>query len=124
MGLLGLFGKKKRTNSVGEKLDRLTPEGELPFGWMVYNQEIIEKMEAELETFRKAINEADDPLKKYAALKSYLLYLEDGKKRYTEINECAGKYFAEYICDSAESEGNLKWLKELEKELMKANVRR
>ena len=124
MGLLGLFGKKKRTNSVGEKLDRLTPEGELPFGWMVYNQDLIDQMETELETFRKAINEAHDPLEKYAALKSYLLYLEDGKKHYSAINECAGKYFAEYICDSAESEGNLKWFKKLEKELVNPSVRR
>ena len=120
--LVGLFkslNKKKRTNSVGENLDRLTSEGELPFGWMAYNKEIIAQMEAELETFRDAVDRAVDPLDKYAAIKSYLLYLEDGKKHYYSINECSGKYFEEYICDTPYVDKIKKQFAELDKKLKK-----
>lgn len=100
MGLLsGLLGKKKRTNVAGEDLNHLTSEGELPFGWMAYNKEIVKQMDDEWFTFRCAVDDASDPIKKYAAMKSYLLYLEDGKKHYTSMNECVGKYFEEYYCD-------------------------
>lgn len=117
MGLFGLLSKKKRTNSAGEDLDHLTAEGSLPFGWMTYNQDIIKQIDSEIETFRDSINNAKDPLKKYAALKSYLSYLEDGRKHYSIVNECAGKYFEEYICNAHMTESYLKQFKELEKEL-------
>jgi hypothetical protein len=115
MGLFIRFGH--RTNSVGEGLDRLTPEGELPFGWMAHNKKIIERMESELAPFRNAVDDATDPLKKYAAIKSYLLFLEDGKKHYYRISECAGKYFEEYICDTPYIDKIIKQLAELEKKL-------
>ena len=109
--------KSQKTNSVGEDLSHLTPEGELPFGWMAYNQEIIGQMEAELAIFRKAIHDADNLLTKHSALKSYFLYLDDGKKHYTEINECAGKYFEEYICNSEETKSNMRRFIEIERQL-------
>lgn len=121
---MGLFGKKKRTpitrprtNSVGENLNHLTPEGDLPFGWMAYNKEIIQQMESELSVFRKAVNDAKEPLDEYAALKSFLLFLKDGKAHYTRINECAGKYFEIYICDSVEAKDKRKRFKALEQKL-------
>lgn len=117
MGLPKMFTKKPKTNSVGEKLDRLTPEGELPFGWMAYNKDIITKMEDEQAVFLQAINDAASKSAYHAALKSYLLYLEDGKKHYSKINECAGKYFEEYICDCALSDSIRKWFEESERKL-------
>lgn len=118
MGLLGgLFGKKKQTNSVGEDLDHLTPEGELPFGWMAHNQEIVKKMDDEWFFFRSAVDHASDPIKKYGAMKSYLLYLEDGKKHYTDMNECVGKYFEQYYCDNPFTEKVRDQFAKLEKEL-------
>lgn len=109
--------QQRQKNSAEEDLSHLTPTGELPFGWMAYNQEIIGKMEAELAVFRKAIQDSDDLLTKHSALKSYFLYLEDGKKHYTEINECAGKYFEEYICNSEETRGNMRYFIEIERQL-------
>ena len=99
MGLFKSF-KKKRTNSVGEDLDRLTKEGELPFGWMAYNKEIIKQMDKECAAFRSIISAAKNPKEKHAAIKSYLRFLEDGKKHYKKINVCAGKYFEQYCCDT------------------------
>ena len=119
MGLLGgLLGKKKRTNVAGEDLNHLTPEGELPFGWMAYNKEIVKQMDDEWFSFRCAVDDAKDPVKKWAAMKSYLLYLEDGRKHYTQLNECAGKYFEEYYCDNPFTDKIRKQFPELEKELM------
>jgi hypothetical protein len=117
VGLFIRFGGN--TNSVGENLNHLTPEGDLPFGWMAYNKEIIDQMESELMTFRNAVDDAVDPLDKYAAMKSYLLHLEAGKKHYSKINECAGKYFEEYICDTPYVDKIKKQFDALEKKLKK-----
>lgn len=119
MGLFISFGKGKgkNKNSVGERLDRLTPEGELPFGWAAYNKEIVMQMDDKWLSFRLAMDNAKDPKEKYAATKSYLLFLEDGKKHYSEVNECAGKFFEEYICNDPHNETIMKRFKELEKKL-------
>lgn len=117
---MGLFIKSRmQKNSVGERLDRLTPEGELPFGWMAHNKELVKRMDDEWFVFRSAISDAKDPVGKYSALKSYLLFLEDGKKHYYEINECAGKYFEEYYCTAPYTATVKKQFKELEKQLKK-----
>lgn len=121
MGLFISFGKGKgkNKNSVGEDLDRLTPKGELPFGWMAYNKELVQKMDDEWFSFRLAIDRTKDPAEQYAAIKSYLLFLEDGKKHYYEVNVCAGKYFEEYIYDSPYNVTLKKRFKDLEKQLKK-----
>lgn len=121
MGLFDLFGsKKQKTNSVGENLNRLTPEGELPFGWMAHNKEIVKQMDDEWFSFRCAIDDADDSIKKYAAMKSYLLYLEDSKKHYAQMNECVGKYFEDYYCNNPYTDKIRKQFTELEDKLKKA----
>lgn len=119
MGFFVSFGKgkSKNTNSVGERLDRLTPEGELPFGWAAYNKELVKRMDDEWFVFRCAISDAKDPVGKYAAMKSFLLFLEDGKKHYSGINECAGKFFEEYFCTTDYAATIKKQFKELEKKL-------
>lgn len=121
MGLFISFGKgkDKSRNSVGERLDRLTPEGELPFGWASYNQELVQKMDSEWLSFRLAMDRANDPVEKYAAIKSYLLFLEDGKKHYSEVNVCAGKFFEDYIYNAPHNATIKKQFKELEKKLKK-----
>ena len=40
------------------------------------------------------------PREKYAALKSCMLYLEDGKKHYRKMGRDVEKYFDYYICGS------------------------
>lgn len=126
MGLFDSFKKKRpapkaavRTNSRGEDLNRLTEDGELPFGWLVYNQEIISQMASEFAPFRKAIQDAETPLEEYAALKSYMQFLIDGKQHYEKIGECEGRYFYEFYCDCCETKSNFEKLKRLEKALKK-----
>ena len=107
-----LFFKKKsqketiiarRTNFAGESIDRLDKDGNLPFGWVTHNKNYVDMIEADLKPFRQAIIDAKTDVEKYAALKSFLLFLQDGKKHYSEIGECVGKYFESYICDSMEA---------------------
>ncbi len=121
MGLFLSFGerKNKNKNSIGERLDRLTPEGELPFGWTAYNQAVVKKMDDDWLLFRLRIDNAKEPLEKRTAMKSFLLFLEDGKKHYYGINECAGKYFEYYICNTPYTATVKNRLKELEKQLKK-----
>ena len=125
MGILDIFKKKttleriisSRVNCSGESVDCLDKDGNLPFGWVVYNKNYVDMIENDMQPFRKAIRDAKTDNEKYGALKSFLLYLQDGKVHYKEYGECVGKYFEEYICKSAEAEQTKKKYKELEKKL-------
>lgn len=121
------FGKKrktskeiiaaKRTNFAGESMDKLDASGNLPFGWVVHNQKYVDMIEHDIQPFRQAIADAKTDIEKYAALKSFLLFMQDGKKHYYEISPCVGKYFEEYICNSMEAEQLRKAYKQIESKL-------
>lgn len=104
MGLFNLFSKKqtnstKQTNSFGESIDRLTPEGELPWGWVTANKAFVDQIQAEAQEFVEAWvqSEGKDVLKEYAALKSYILYLKDAKALCISKGECFAKWFSDII---------------------------
>ena len=109
----------KRTNCVGESMDRLDKDGNLPFGWVVHNQKYVDMIEKDIQPFRDMIYNAKTDIEKYAALKSFLLYLQDGKMHYAKYGECVLKYFEKHICNSTEAEQRLKKFKELERKLTK-----
>lgn len=106
--------KDKNHNTLGEPLDRLNKDGELPWGWVAYNKSIIQQIDTEISHFRNEINAAKGVLRQYAALKSYVLYLKDGYNHYSKIGECEGKYFNEFIVKSQESIDNIKHYKYIE----------
>lgn len=122
---MGLFKKlttkekiaSRNVNFAGERMDRLDADGNLPFGWVVHNQKYVDMIDRDMQPFRQAILDAKTDVEKWGALKSFLLYLQDGKKHYTEMGECVGKYFEEYICRSAEAEQRRKAYKEIERKL-------
>lgn len=101
MGLFGLFSKKREkqtnarkntpnTNSYGERMDHLTPDGELPWGWASKNHDFTERIVNEHGYFREAYYKAKKTgiLQEYAALKSLILYVEDVKKLCSQKDEC------------------------------------
>lgn len=100
MGLFGLFSKKKpakpttikptKTNSASERLDRLTADGDLPFGWVYANRDFIGKIEGEYKHFFSMWCDSKDkgPKEQYAALKSFVTYMNDAKKLCTSKGEC------------------------------------
>lgn len=89
MGLFNPF-KKVKKNSFGQRLDRLTPKGELPYGWIYENREFTSKAEKEhnflLDEYFKAKNKG--VLKEYAAVKSLVLHMEDIRRICASKGEC------------------------------------
>ncbi len=101
MWLLGLFGKKKKkrtaaakksakTNASGERMDRLTRKGDLPYGWSYANREFTAKIEKESKFFFDAYftSKRKGMLQEYAALKSLIKYIEDVTKLCKRKGEC------------------------------------
>ncbi len=89
---------KAETNSFGEPLDRLTSEGELPFGWIYRNKDFVDKINGEYSYFLKLWLDARNksPREQYSALKSFVLYLEDAEKMCVPKGECFEFWF--YNC--------------------------
>lgn len=99
MGLFGLFTKKKHvnkadsnsvTNVLGQRLDRLTADGDLPYGWVSANIEFTDKIQGEYKYFlaKWLDSRQKSPKEKYAALKSFLIYMDDVKKLCASKGEC------------------------------------
>lgn len=119
MGLLDFLGKKKkqpvqpiRTNSFGEPLDRLTPDGELPWGWITAHKQFTEKIQGEAQHFVDQWLSAEKKgvVEEYAALKSYLLYLDDAKRLCESQGECFAKWFSDIIASQKQID---KWTAKL-----------
>lgn len=89
MGLFDLF-KKKKIKDDGDRLDRLTEDGDIPHGWAAANSEFINKIQAEYSYFSGVWYEAKDkaPKEKYAALKSYVTYIKNLKSICASKGEC------------------------------------
>lgn len=95
MGLFGLFSKKKQkskksTHGKVERLDRLTKDGNLPFGWYTQNKAFTEKIENEHRAFVEAYVESEkkSPKEYYAALKSLVKHTADVRKLCASKGEC------------------------------------
>lgn len=90
---------KIETNSFGEHYDRLTPDGELPFGWISRNKDFVNQIEGEYSYFLNMWIEArkKSPEELYPALKSFVLYLEDVEKLCKSKGECFDFWFHEII---------------------------
>lgn len=87
--------QKVSTNSLGERLDKLDENGELPFGWTYYHPE-LERYDNEIAQLALAAREkksVDDDILAYRKLiDRYYEY-----KEYCYRNgECYKKYFSDY----------------------------
>lgn len=107
MGLFGLFEKKKQSKPVKkvsksnkpiERMDRLTPDGELPWGWVTTNKAFTDKTYKEYSRFCDAYYKSKKKgmLQEYAALKSLIIYMEDVQKLCKRKGECFA-YWASYM---------------------------
>lgn len=90
--------KDNNHNSFGDPLDKLI-DGDLPWGWFSHNRNFTEPIQKEysylLNTWIDARNKA--PKELYAALKSFVLYMEDVKKICKEKGECFEFWFDEIL---------------------------
>lgn len=89
--------KNATHNTMGEPLDRLTAEGELPFGWLSYHRDFTDKIEKEYTYFLDnwIASRNKTPKEQYQALKSFVLYLEDVEKLCKSKGECFVYWFRE-----------------------------
>ena len=119
VGLFDLFGKKKQTNYTGEDLNRLTPEGELPWGWYYANKQFTQKVENEYRNFSAAYMEATKKgaLAEYEALKSLVLYMEDVQKLCYTLGECYVEWASVMVANTDELASNKDRLKYLEENM-------
>lgn len=104
MGLFDLF-KKREANSCNQSYaniireysssERLTPEGELPFGWYVRNKEFTYRIDNEFSYFLDLWLDArkKSPRELYSALKSFVMYLDDLENLCKQKGECFELWF-------------------------------
>lgn len=108
----------KKVNSSGERTDRLDAEGNLPFGWVVYNQKYVDMIHNEEMQYVEKIRNAEGVVDELNALHDYMRYLEEGMKKYKKMQHgCVGKYFEVYICDSCATHEYKKRLDYMEKNI-------
>lgn len=84
-----------------EDLEHLNENGELPWGWHTHNkeQEFIGRIGSEYSYFLNMWLDSGNkpPKEQYAALKSFVLFLEDAEKLCTQKNECVEFWFYNFV---------------------------
>lgn len=106
---------KAETNSFGERYDRLTADGELPFGWIYRNKDFTDKIQAEYSYFLNMWLDSRNksPKEQYPALKSFVMYLEDVEKLCKSKGECFEFWFYEILTGKGYIENRKQELEEL-----------
>lgn len=100
MALFDLFKKKETPPKAPvEVLEHLDENGELPFGWVYRNKDFVNKINAEYSRFLNVWLESrsKSPKEQYAALKSFVIYLEDVEKLCKSKGECFEFWFYEIL---------------------------
>ena len=108
-------------NSFGERMDMLTKDGELPFGWVTQNKNFTERINTEFSYFLQLWLDARNksPKELYSALKSFVLYLEDAERLCKSKGECFEFWFYEILTAPNYIEKRKAELRELEINLKK-----
>lgn len=76
-------------------------DGELPFGWVGSHRDFIHPIEEQNRYFLNnwLDSKNKEPKEYYAALKSFILFLQDTKKLCDSKGECYSKWFNDIIAD-------------------------
>lgn len=95
MGFLNFLKKNDVKNTPSDSMEKLTKDGELPWGWVVHNKAFTEKIQSEYSYFLNMWLESrsKSPLEQYSALKSFVLYLEDVEVLCKSKGECFEWWF-------------------------------
>lgn len=93
--------KDNNHNTLGQSLEHLDENGELPFGWAYHNKKFTDKIENEFSYFLKCWTNVrgKDTLKEYTALKSLIVYIKDAEKLCKSKGECFSKWFSDCVAD-------------------------
>ena len=105
MGLFG-FGKKKpatktkNTNSFGEDMDHLTKDGELPWGWVAYQNDFIKTQEDRINKAYEPIYAARNTSDKLSHFKNYFNEVNSVGEYCKGKGETYYKWFTYHIIES------------------------
>lgn len=115
MGFFNFKKKKQTVNSFGQRLDKLTEEGDLPWGWVSKNKCFVDKITNEYSYFLNLWLDGTkkSPKDQYAPLKSFVLYLEDVENLCVSKGECFELWFYECIASKDYIQKRKKELEEL-----------
>jgi hypothetical protein len=118
VSLLGLFKKNEKNSKPVEPLDKLTPEGELPWGWHTANKVFTDKLKSEYRMFLNTWLDSRklSSVEEYTALKSFVIYMEDVKRLCQNKGECF-VYWRDNLFDDDYLIRQTERLKKLETEL-------
>lgn len=96
--------------------EKLTENGELPWGWHTANKDFTDKIKNEYTYFLNEWikSEKSSPTDQYNALKSLVLYLHDAKELCYSKNECFAYWFDGVIADNDYIQKREKELEELQ----------
>lgn len=85
----------KKAERIQKDMNHLTPEGNLPFGWITQNKQFTDKINAEYTYFlNNWLNtRLLSPLEQYGALKSFVIYMNDARKLCRSKGECFAYWF-------------------------------
>ena len=116
-----LFGKKKTSETV-HKVVKPEPNleylenGELPWGWLYRNKEFVDNIQKEYTYFleRWIASREKTPKEQYAALKSFVLFMEDVEKLCKSKGECFEFWFNEILTGKGYLEKRRKELQQAE----------
>ena len=121
---MGLFNFKKKNGfkaikamvTPDDDLEHLTKEGDLPWGWHTHTKEFTDKIKNEFTFFLNNWIEArkKSPKEHYAALKSFVMYLEDLERLCKSKGECFEFWFYEILASADYIDKRKKELKHLE----------
>lgn len=99
--------------------EKLTDDGDLPFGWTYRNREFVERISGEYKYFLNmwldSLNKS--PYERYEALKSFVLYLEDAARICKAEGECHDLWYREFLTSPGYLEKRKNELQELESNL-------
>lgn len=98
----GVINEKveKGKNSIGEDLQRLTQNGELPFGWVAYYKDFVNEQNQKIDTLWKDVYTATSTTKKLEAYRKYFDEISHIAVLCKESGECHFKWFCENIIET------------------------
>lgn len=113
--------KKKNTTQQNILNETLTKEGDLPFGWTSRNKNFVNRIQGEYTYFlnRWIESRTKSPKEQFAALKSFVLYLEDVEKLCKSKGECHVLWFNEILTEKGYLENRRNELNDFHQNLVK-----
>ena len=91
---------EKGKNSFGEDLQRLTPNGELPFGWVAYYKDFVDEQNQKIDALWRDVYTATTTTKKIEAYRKYFDEISHIAVLCKESGECHFKWFCENIIET------------------------